>query len=135
MADLIELELEIPATKGVDIDADIVDRGEIIVESKEKTAISHNDLFDRDLANQHPISAISGLSGELDRLSVLASGYIHEQGVASAVWTVQHNLNKYPSVSVVDSAGNEIISEVTYNDENSVTITMNGASKGYAYLN
>lgn len=61
--------------------------------------------------------------------------YIHEQGVASAVWTVQHNLNKYPSVTVVDSSENVIIADVEYIDANTVKITMKGASKGRAYLN
>ena len=66
---------------------------------------------------------------------MLANGYVHEQGVASAVWTVQHNLNKYPSVTVVDSSENVIIPEVKYIDKNTVIITMTGASKGWAYLN
>ena len=61
--------------------------------------------------------------------------YIHEQGVASATWTITHNLNKFPAVSVVDSAGNEIIAEVSYPDNNTCVITMKGASKGTAYLN
>lgn len=80
------------------------------------------------------------LSGENleNQLTVLAekvNGYVHEQGVASAVWTVQHNLDKYPSVTVVDSAENEIVAEVEYIDKNTVQITMIGASKGRAYLN
>lgn len=67
--------------------------------------------------------------------SDIPTTYIHEQGVSSAVWTVQHNLNKYPSVTVVDSSGNELITEIEYVDTNTVQITMNGASKGRAYLN
>ena len=61
--------------------------------------------------------------------------YIHEQGVASATWTINHNLNKFPAVSVVDSAGNEIVAEVSYPDKNTCIVTMVGASKGKAYLN
>ena len=67
--------------------------------------------------------------------SDIPTTYVHEQGVASAVWTVQHNLNKYPSVTVVDSSENVIIADVEYVDVNTVKITMNGASKGRAYLN
>lgn len=61
--------------------------------------------------------------------------YIHEQGVASATWTINHNLHKFPSVSIVDSAGNEIIAEVSYPDQDTCIVTMAGASKGKAYLN
>ena len=77
----------------------------------------------------------NNLQEQINTVSILANGYVHEQGIASAVWTVQHNLNKYPSVTVVDSAENEIVSEVEYLDKNTVRITMTGASKGRAYLN
>ena len=130
----IVAEFYVPTREQTESEFSPNEREQVDFDVKFKTTI-HNDLSDRERENCHPVNAITGLSDELDRLSVLASGYVHEQGVASAVWTVQHNLNKYPSVNVVDSAGNEIISEVTYNDENSVTITMNGASKGRAYLN
>jgi hypothetical protein len=79
--------------------------------------------------------ADGNLQTQINEISILANGYIHEQGVVSAVWTVQHNLNKYPSVTVVDSAENEIIAEVEYLDKNTVKITMSGESKGRAYLN
>lgn len=79
--------------------------------------------------------ADNNLQTQINEIRTLAVGYVHEQGVASAVWTVQHNLNKYPSVTVVDSAENEIIAEVEYLNKNSVQITMTGASKGRAYLN
>lgn len=69
------------------------------------------------------------------RDDVARSTYIHEQGVASAVWTVQHNLNKYPSVTVVDSSDNVIVADIEYIDTNTVRISMVGASKGRAYLN
>lgn len=79
--------------------------------------------------------ADGNLQTQINEISILANGYIHEQGVASAVWAVQHNLNKYPSVTVVDSSENVIIADVAYVDVNTVKITMNGASKGRAYLN
>lgn len=117
----------------------------------------HNQLAARDAEDCHPIDAITGLREELDEIehnqkpiigeglvevtesdediTITTKTFVHEQGVASAVWTVQHNLNKYPSVTVVDSAENEIIAEIEYMDKNSVKITMTGASKGRAYLN
>ena len=65
----------------------------------------------------------------------LAKTFVYEQGIASDEWVIEHNLNKNPAVSVVDSAGNEIIASVQYIDENTVVIKMNGAFKGKAYLN
>ena len=123
----------------------------------ENVISSHNQLDGRDDENCHPIEAITGLREELDQIehnqkpiigeglvevtesdediTITTKTFVHEQGVASAVWTVQHNLNKRPSVNVVDSAGNEIVAEVIYDTNNSLTIRMKGASKGFAYLN
>lgn len=70
-----------------------------------------------------------------DAVINLPTTYIHEQGIASATWTINHNLNKFPAVSIVDSAGNEIIAEVKYEDLNTCIVTMTGASKGKAFLN
>lgn len=67
--------------------------------------------------------------------TITSSTFIFEQAVSSSVWNIFHNLNKYPSVSVVDSSGNEIICEVVYNDLNNITIYTRAAFKGKAYLN
>ena len=61
--------------------------------------------------------------------------YIHEQGVASAVWHIEHNLDRYPSVTIVDSAENVVVGYITYIDRNNVEVNFNGAFKGKAYLN
>lgn len=61
--------------------------------------------------------------------------YIHNQSTASAEWTISHNLNKYPSVTVVDSAGTICEGTVTYIDPNTVVCNFNGAFSGTAYLN
>lgn len=61
--------------------------------------------------------------------------YVHTQSVPSASWTVNHGLGTYPSVSVVDSAGNTIISDVRYDTASSLTVTFSAAFAGKAYLN
>ena len=57
------------------------------------------------------------------------------QTLASATWNVQHNLGKYPSVSVVDSSGHQVIGDVAYNDLNRLTISFSAPFAGCAYLN
>ena len=61
--------------------------------------------------------------------------YVHPQSVASAVWTVQHNLNKFPSCTMVLSTGQQGYGDVTFIDENNLTITFAGAESGKAYIN
>lgn len=57
------------------------------------------------------------------------------QSTASAFWTINHNLNKYPSVIVIDSVGDEIEGDVSYVNKNTITITFSAAFSGKAYLN
>ena len=58
-----------------------------------------------------------------------------DQNVASAVWNIPHNLRKYPSVTVVDSAGTMVMGDLDYVDENNVTLTFSSPFSGTAHLN
>lgn len=61
--------------------------------------------------------------------------YVFSQNVPATTWYVQHNLNKYPSVSIVDSGNNMVIGNVTYIDTNNLTIDFSAAFSGQAYMN
>jgi hypothetical protein len=61
--------------------------------------------------------------------------YTHDQSISSNQWTVTHNLNKYPSVQVIDSAGNFCIGQITHNSVNQLTLDFNSSFGGKAYLN
>lgn len=57
------------------------------------------------------------------------------QGAASQVWSINHGLGKFPSVSVTDSAGNQGFGSVRYIDANSLTVSFAAPFAGVAYLN
>lgn len=61
--------------------------------------------------------------------------YIHNQSAASATWSIAHNLGKFPSVTVALSTGQKGYGDVSYTDNNNLTITFTGAESGKAYLN
>lgn len=61
--------------------------------------------------------------------------YTHNQGLASASWSVTHNLNKYPSVMVADSGQNIVIGEIVYTDQNNLIINFVSPFSGKAYIN
>lgn len=61
--------------------------------------------------------------------------FVFNQGSPSATWNITHTLNKYPSVSVVDSAGTIWYPAVTYNSLTSITLNFSAAFSGKAYLN
>tara|TARA_R110000764_G_scaffold26757_3_gene63769 strand:- start:186 stop:686 length:501 start_codon:yes stop_codon:yes gene_type:complete len=68
-------------------------------------------------------------------VSVAETTYTHDQGLPSITWTIQHNLNKRPSVTVVDTGGAVVIGEVEYTDSNNIIVIFNAAFSGEAYLN
>lgn len=61
--------------------------------------------------------------------------YVHNQISPSSEWTINHGLNKYPSVAVVDSAGTKCVGDIQYINQNTVTITFAAEFSGKAYLN
>lgn len=68
-------------------------------------------------------------------IDVADLNYVHNQTEASDEWVIVHNLNKYPAVSIIDSAGDEVEGNVHYDTLNQVTITFIGSFKGTATLN
>jgi len=71
----------------------------------------------------------------VDANSAGDKNFVFNQAVASATWTVQHNLNKFPSCTMVLSTGQQGYGDVTFIDENNLTITFAGAESGKAYIN
>ena len=61
--------------------------------------------------------------------------YTFTQSVPSTTWSVAHNLQKFPSITVVDSASTVVTGEYTYINNNNVTLTFSAAFAGKAYLN
>lgn len=61
--------------------------------------------------------------------------YIHTQSIVSNTWTINHNLKKFPSITVIDTAGTQVIGKIEYVDENNVKLTFSSAFSGKAYLN
>ena len=99
-----------------------------------------NNLYTLDLTN-------IGGNGNLDlnkyydfATFTISSGvgdknFVFTQAVAANPWTIQHNLNKFPSCTMVLSTGQQGYGDVNFIDENNLTITFSGAVSGKAYIN
>ena len=61
--------------------------------------------------------------------------YVHDQTVPLDVWVIDHPLSKFPSVTCMDSAGDEIEGILSYGSLDRVTVTFGAATGGKAYLN
>ena len=89
------------------------------------------DLLDRaNHTGTQPSSTISDFASIIRDLS-----YVHDQGVPNSVWTINHNLNKYPSAIAVDTAKAVMMGQIDYINLNNLTITFNASFSGEAYIN
>jgi hypothetical protein len=92
-------------------------------------------------SGQAQISADAGnalTQGSDQRLFVPSAGdltYTHQQNQASADWLVTHGLGKFPSVTVIDSAGDQVDGDPVYIDQNSLRMVFSSAFSGRAFLN
>lgn len=60
---------------------------------------------------------------------------VHDQPIAADPWTITHNLNTEPSVTVVDSSGTaSAFAQITYLDISTVEIDFGIPTAGTAYL-
>lgn len=71
-----------------------------------------------------------------EKSEMYANTFIFEQEIASDTWVITHNLNKYPSFTVVDSAGQaQLPDEAKYDNSNQITIKFASSFAGKAFLN
>jgi len=67
--------------------------------------------------------------------SLTKENYIHDQIMSSSVWTINHTLNKFPSINIVDSAGSLVVGDVEYVNLSQIVVTFTAPFSGIAYLN
>jgi hypothetical protein len=80
------------------------------------------------------IAGSQGPKGDKGDSADASFRYVHTQGLASTSWVVLHNLNGFPNVAVVDSAGTTIEGEIVYVSANEIMILFTAPFGGKAYL-
>jgi hypothetical protein len=106
------------------------------VPSTDGYVLSSNKDGTRSWVSNAGIASTDGLAEGTQHLYFTTDrvSYTHTQGVASATWTINHNLHFYPNVTVQDSAGNIVEGEILYTNSDSLTVTFSTAFSGEAYL-
>lgn len=61
--------------------------------------------------------------------------YIHTQSVESDTWNITHNMDKYPSVVIIDNDGKAVMADIYYINLNEVRLNFNQPTSGKAALN
>lgn len=96
------------------------------------TSDNYNDLSNKPSING--VVLVGNKTGE--ELGIIYDKtFVYNQVTSSDVWEIEHNLDKYPSVMVVDSGETVVIGEIVYIDKNNIRITFTSAFSGKAYLN
>ena len=81
---------------------------------------------------ENTISATFNMS---DKIEVYDKNFIFEQAESSDVWNIIHNLNKMPSIVVVDEYNRVVTPEIEYVSNSQIIVRFNYAFKGKAFLN
>jgi len=123
-----------------------VKAGQIIVdENGEEISISANDASLNNLSVNNTIidnvadAKENNQATNLGQVTAIVtektSTYVYNQLTPSTDWTINHNLNKFPTVTVVDSAGTEVWCEVYYIDSNTIKLQLSAPFSGTVYCN
>lgn len=82
-------------------------------------------------------TTIQKLSADIEYLKskVTQNQHLFEQVSPQTEWTITHNLIKYPSVTIVDSAGNEVFGSVEYISTTKIIVRFSAPFAGKAILN
>ena len=104
-------------------------------------SIVNGDQVSLDVVNK-TVGGLSVVSQPTSNVSVAGiisgkgdSHFVYTQSTPESVWEVTHSLNKKPSVTVVDSAGTQVLGDVQHIDNDNLTITFVNQFSGKAYLN
>ena len=140
---VINKALELLSGKKVII-YDINNRNNYGVFDAANIAVDSNDsnFYDLSLTKTKSNGSISDTTiYGIDLFAGSDVNFVHHQNSANTTWTINHNLGKFPSVSIKFSSSDEVYSNVgafagvIYTNENSLTINLAAAESGYAYLN
>ena len=93
---------------------------------------NYNDLDNKPKINNvtlegNKTSSELGITGDKD--------FVYIKSTPNKIWEITHNLDKYPSVTIVDSAGSVVMGDITYTSKSTLTVTFSAAFSGKAYLN
>jgi hypothetical protein len=68
-----------------------------------------------------------------ERLAKLT--YVHRQDVPADLWEIRHDLGKFPSVEIVDSANQVVHGDIEHVNQNKVVVRFTHKFSGRAFLN
>lgn len=119
---------------------DILDELFDATSSPDSSALARRDEFGRiragapvhedDVARKKEVDIAMNLAAEAQNITIT-----HDQIIASDTWQITHGLGRYPSITVVDTAGNVVVGDIKYVDDCSMVAIFTSEFSGKAYIN
>ncbi len=107
---------------------DISTSSSLIVQAKLIQMISQ-------LAELDPELIENEIEEYLQAHGIAVPGYVYDRNsIVAATWIIDHNLNKYPQVTLIDDDGNAFEADIFYNSLNQVTVVFAEPTSGKAVL-
>jgi hypothetical protein len=113
-------------------------------ETGQANVVASQENFNVELSLVDAVSAVTSVNGKTGIVVIdypdIGSNpvnhvrYTHIQSEISTEWIINHNLNFYPNVTVLDNSSRILETDLVYLNTNTVKIVMNSASSGTAYL-
>ena len=127
--EIINVEIESNDTIGVDI----INGNQVNMNVEQSSGTTN---YER-LSNKPQINDVVLVGNKtLEELGIVNDKhFVFVQDTSLDIWEIDHDLDKFPAVTVFDSANEEVVGDVIYNSKNKITIRFNGAFKGTAVLN
>ena len=97
-----------------------------------------NDVYKMVLAyvtGNATLQALQYCSIQLDGVEGFDSHFEFTQGVPATTWDITHNLDKFPSITVVDTANTTVMGSYEYVTKNRVILSFSSQFAGKAFLN
>lgn len=71
----------------------------------------------------------------LDEHGISVPGFTYDRNsIVASTWIIDHNLDKYPQVTLIDDDGNEFDADILYNSLNQITVVFGQPTAGKAVL-
>ena len=88
------------------------------------------------MANAVPSRLVDSVNDRIGKVVVVEDkNFVYEQLNPTNSWTINHGLNKRPSINITDLNDNIVYGDVQYVNDNQVTLTFNKPFTGKATFN
>ncbi len=125
---------------------------EVVAKPREVRSVLNYDkesvvIVNRDSVNIVRSTVLNAVQNTNTTVTIISAGeqgpagvdgdktFEYTQNSAATVWDVTHNLNKFPAVSVTDTALSLVYADIRYYDANRVVLTFSAATSGKAFFN